>query len=364
MSGMSDFLSNLGFGTSSATKSAQGNEAGAIDAYQGLTPPSLSAETPSYGAASQEGPTALNGVAVNPEDESAQESQMAALSNLANNGGRNAAMTQNLAQIQQGQNANAAGQRGAVMQNAASRGMGGSGTELLGELAANQNAQSNQNAQDLGVAANAQNTALNAGMGAAQIGSNLEAQDYGQQANKAQAQDAISRFNSGQNTGVSEYNAGVGNQAQQYNTGLQEQDYQNQYGKAQGLANANMGSANFNQAQANMGAQQAGNLVGGAVKLGTAAFAARGGEVPGSPALPGVDSTMNDTVSAGNSGGPNIRVSPHEVVVPISLRQKGTPAQITNFVRHPPKIPAVPGSNSDHEAMLSALGNIRRRRAI
>lgn len=364
-SGFNTFLDNLGFGTSPATQNAQNNIQAAIAAYAGLKPPTLTSENPYFASASQQSPTAFNQIAANPADQQAERDQVAALSNIANNGGRTAAFDANLAAIQQGENANAAGQRGAVMQNAAARGISGSGTELMSELAANQNAQNAQNAQDLGVAANAQNTALSAGMGAAQVGSNLYSQDYGAAANKAAAQDAINRFNSGQSTAINQYNTGIGNQAQQYNTGLQQQGYQNQYQKAQGIANADMGGTNFWQNQANMGAQQAGNLLGGAVKLGTAGMAASGGEVPGDSLVPG-DSTFNDFISAKNSGpGPNINVSPHEVVVPVSLRHAGTDKQIANFVRNPPKIPTMSShAGQNKEAMLSALKNIAARRRM
>ena len=369
MSGLSDFLSNLGIGgPSKANANAQADVGNATAAYGSLTPPSLTAENPQFASATQQGPSALSGISVNPADQAAQVDQMGALSNLAANGGRNAASTADLASIQQGANANAAGQRGAILQNAAARGMSGSGASLLAQLSSSQNAQNSQSAQDLGVAGQEAGTALQAGQAAAGIGSNLQNQSYGEQANAAQAQDAISRFNAGQQTGISQYNAGMGNQAQQYNTGLQQTGYQDQYQKAGGVASSNLAGAGFNQQQANMGAQQAGNLLGGVIKLGTAGFSggssaaapaaapvpgyAWGGQVPGSAPVAG-NSRLNDFVP--------ITASPGEVVVPRSLALGGAPSDIANFVKNPPQIKPV-NSSEDKEAMMSALKNISNKK--
>lgn len=357
MSGWTDFVHNLGFGKQQATKDAEENLAQSTQAYKDLQPPTLTPEHPDYATSYDQAPSAMGGISVDPSYKGSQVAQLEALKNLAANGGRNAASEANLARIQQGENANAKGQRDAILQNANARGMGGSGASLLAQLDSSQNATNNQSLEDLGVAGQEANTALSAGQGAASIGSNLENTDFAQQGSKAQAADAINRFNAGQKTGMSEYNSGVGNQAQQYNTGLEQQGYQNKFNKAAGIAGSNLAGVNFNQNQANMGAQQAGNLLGGAIKLGTAAGsggktgAARGGEVPGKSLVPG-NSSLNDFVP--------INTSPHEVVVPVDLRQHGSKNEIANFVRHPPQIKS---QNQDKEAMLSALSNLKRRRA-
>lgn len=357
---LDDFGAKLGFGQQQSDLAAQDDLQTAKDAYTNLTPPELTQEHPDFASASDQGPSQMGAVAVNPAYASSQMDQLAALSNLAKNGGRNAASDANLARIQQNELANSKGQRDAVMANANARGVGGGGAALVAQLAGNQAAQSNANANDMAEAGNEATTGINAGASAANIGSNLQNQDFNEQASKATAQDAINRFNASNRTGMSQYNTGIANDAQKYNTGLQQTGYQNQYQKAAGVAGSNMAGVNYNQAQSNMGAQQAGNLLAGGAKLGAAMFgAASGGEIPGTPAVKG-DSTLNDFMSAHNTGGPNLNVSPKEVVVPVSLRTNGTKNQIANFVRNPPKI----GSPNNKEAMLSALQNIRRRGGI
>lgn len=346
------FANNLGFGTPQATKDAEDALAQSRAAYQALDVPTLNGVQPQYASASETGPSALDDIDINPEYNDEQETQMSALDNLAKNGGRNAASDAALAQIQSQENQNAKGQNDAILANANARGMGGSGAALIAQLNSQQNQQTNQNARDLGVAGQEANTALSAGQGASGIASNLENTSYGQAANAAAANDAINKFNAGQNTGISEYNAGVGNQAQQFNKGLQQQNFQNKLSKTAGIAGTNNNATNFSQNQANMGAQQAGNILGAVTKLGAAGIgaAARGGETPGTPAVKG-DSSLNDFVP--------INTSPREVIVPVSIRDHGTPKEIVNFVKNPPKISSNP--NKDKESMLSALDNIRRR---
>lgn len=352
MSGFTDFMANLGFGPSKADERAQANLRDARNVYNDLNPPELVQEHPQYATATDLGPSAMGGVSVNPEYNQAQIAQMAALSNLSKNGGHNAASDANLARIQQAENANARGQRGAIMQNANARGMGGSGSALLAQLNAAQNAQNNQSMEDLGVAGQEANTAIQAGQGAANIGANMQNNDFAQRASKAQAADAIARFNAGQKTGVSEYNTGAANDAQKFNTGLQQTQYQNNFQKRAGLSGASMAGVNYNQAAANTGAQQSGNLLSSAVKLGTAIAAWGGGKVPGTPVVHG-DSSLNDMVP--------VTTSPGEVVVPRSLAKGGSAHDIANFVKNPPQIKPVAGPKNK-EAMLSALKNLRSRR--
>lgn len=370
---LQDVAHKLGFGKSDAQKAADQELAAAKAKYDALNPPTLTPmeavlASATGASAMDQAPTAYNDISVDPAYKEAQLEQLGALRNLAARGGHDAASDANLAQIQQAENANARGQRDAILQAAAARGMGGSGAALLAQLNASQNATNNQSMQDMDVLGQRQNTALQAGANAANIAANMQNTDYAQAANRAAAQDAINRFNAGQQTGINQfnagqqtginqYNAGIQNQAQQYNTGLQQTAYQNQFQKAAGQAGANMSGLNYNQAQASLGAQQMGNILGAAVKGATAVAdsggkAAHGGQIPGIAAVPG-DSSLNDIVP--------IMSSPGEVVVPRSLAKAGTSSQISHFVKHPPQV-KIPGTPTDHEAMLSALKNIRRRR--
>lgn len=353
MTVFNNFLANLGFGTSDAQQAAQDNLKAAQASYGNLTPPELTEENPDLVQNVSAGPSEMGNISVNPADKEAQTAQLAALGSLAANGGRNAASDYNLSQIQGQEGAQAKGQRDAVMQNMQARGMGGSGADLIAQLSANQSAQSNANNQSMGVLANEANTALSAGQSAANIGSQMQSQDFGEQSAKAQAQDAINKFNTQNMNSNNQYNAQIGNQAQQYNTGLQQTGYQNQAQKAAGMAGSDMGAVNYNQSQANMGAQQAGGLLSGAIKLGASAAGgggqAFGGKIGGAAPFKG-NTTLNDVVP--------IQASPGEVVVPRTLVNSGTKSQIGSFVKNPP-ISTDPNKNK--EEMLSALKNIRSR---
>lgn len=356
-----DFAHKLGFGKSDAEKEAEKNLAAQKGIYAGLQPPDLTPIDASLAQVTDQGPSAYNDIVVNPAYKEAQLDQLGALKNLAAKGGHDAASDYNLAQIQQNENANEKGQRDAILQNANARGMGGSGAALLAQLNSAQNATNRQSLQDMDVLGQRQNTAIQAGQGAAGIASNLQNSDYNQAAQKAAANDAIAKFNAGQKTGMSQYNAGAQNQTDTYNSGLRQTAYQNEYQKAAGQAGANMAGLNYNQAQSALGSTQAGNILGAVVKGGTAIASsgaegstatAHGGKIPGMPMVHG-DSYANDTVP--------IMASPGEIVIPRSLAKQGSPAQITDFVKNPPQV-VIKGSDRDKEMMLSALRQIRNRR--
>ncbi len=363
-----------------ATK-AQAGVAQASDAFSGMQAPTLtpvSSRTVSTAPVAAQkaqttmaGPSAYNGISTDPSAQQAQQSQMAALSSLAKNGGRSAASDASLAQIQQNENANARGQRGAIMQNAQARGMGGSGNSLLAQLTASQNATNNQSAQDMMVRGQDQNAALQAGMGAAQIGSNMEQQQYGEQAQKAAAADAIARFNAGNQGQTSVFNAGQANamneanagrdlqgqtfnagsdqRAQEFNSGLGQQEFADTMGIRSGQQAGGKTAADYWAKKYEEDQKTNGGIMGGGEKALAALFASRGGRVPGVPSVHG-DSLRNDTVP--------VMTSPHEVVVPKTLAQSGSRDQIASFVKHPPPIEG----SKDKEAMLGALKNMRSRR--
>ncbi len=349
---------------------AQGDIEAAKDAYSGLTPPSFTpvdyqgpAEAPDASATAA-GPSAMNGISTNPANNKAQTAQMSALQDLAAHGGRNAASDANLAQIQAEENQNARGQRDAIMQNANARGMGGSGASLLAELTGSQSDIDRQSARDLAVSGQEANTALQAGQGAASIGSNMENQDFGEQASKAAANDRINEFNAANSTGVNEFNtsknqgvnnamAGAKNQGQTVNNyEMPQTSYQDSAAKAQGLAGANINGADYFGKQVGYGEQAKGNMMGGVTQIGSKAiesFASSGGRIPGTPRVRG-DSPLNDIVP--------VQTSPGEVVVPRSLAASGSAHDIGNFVKHAPPV----NPNRNHEAMLSALKHMAGRR--
>lgn len=210
-------------------------------------------------AIAQQG-TELSGVQVNPEDLAAQT---AALKQLQSQGqgnmtmGDQAALNSILSQTAQ----QAQGQRGAIQQNFAQRGMGTSGMNLAAQLQAQQAAATNASDQGTKLAAQRQGLAQQAVMGAGQLGGQIGSQDYERKANAARAQDLINQMNTRNQQQVQGYNVGAQNSAQAQNLAakqriqdMNEQAKQQLYGQkyqqaigAQGAA-SNLANAYTNQA--------------------------------------------------------------------------------------------------------------------
>ncbi len=208
-------------------------------------------------------------------------------------------------------------------------------------------------------------------MGAAQIGGNMEQQQYGEQAARAAAADANAKFNAGNRNQTSVFNAGQSNAMNEANAGRDQrgqefnanQDFQVQQ------ANNNLGQQGFNDESTIAAGKQHGaqtgldywakkyaedqkanaGVIGGGISTIASLFASRGGRVPGMPTVHG-DSLRNDTVP--------VHTSPGEVIVPRTLARSGDSDKIASFVKHPPPIEG----SKDKEAMLGALKNLRSRR--
>lgn len=320
------------------------------------------------------GPSKMEGVSTDPSLRAAQMSALNKLQEVGSAGGRDAQFLSDAAKLQTDVNTNLQGQEGAIQQNMAARGMSGGGSELVARQMAAQNAANRQSQAGLDLNAQAQQRALQALMQSGQLGGQMQAQDFGQQSQKAQAADAISRFNAqnqqnimSSNTAnknqaqqynvqnqqsIANQNVGQNNQAQQYNLGLAQQNYNNQMAKATGVAQQynNMANAKNQERAGDMGLF--GNLlsagmtaygasgksggsgggggasgVGGGGKAGSSISPgdwAHGGIIDGKAEVPG-DSLKNDNV--------NINVSPGELVVPRSIVGMG-PHAVKVFADH------------------------------
>ena len=164
-------------------------------------------------------------------------------------------------------------QRGALAQNLAVRGMGGSGIEIASHLQAQQSAANRNSEQSRGVQAIAQQRALQALITGGELAGQMQSQQYQQQAEAARAQDAINSFNtrnmqsvSGANTDrmnqaqgynlsntqrVSDQNTALANTEQTHNKGLYQQNFDNQTRVAAGVSGQynNMADAEMMEAQ-------------------------------------------------------------------------------------------------------------------
>jgi hypothetical protein len=262
------------------------------------------------------GPTAFDNVSTDPRLKEQQLAALASLKEISDGGGMTMKDKANLNRVQS-QTAQAdAGRRDALMQGMARRGMGGSGMELLASLQSSQAATDRQSQEGLDIAGMAQERALNAMLQGGQLAGNVRGQDFGEQAQVAQARDSIAQFNAANSNNMSQFNAGKGletqmfnigkdadrnksqagldmqaathnnagrqsvhgagvqtqNQAAAHNNGMPQQQFQNQIAKAGGQAGAMGGIANYYQGQGDRKTDQFGNLISGGATIGAAAL--------------------------------------------------------------------------------------------
>lgn len=142
-----------------------------------------------------------------------QLAALAALDEIAAGGGMTAQDRANMQRLQNQTAQSNKGRQDAILQNRASRGMAGSGDELLAQLASSQAATNQQSAQSLDISAMAQQRALEAILNKGQAAGNLRSQDVQEAARRAEAEDAIARFNAQNSLAANQWNAGTQNQA-------------------------------------------------------------------------------------------------------------------------------------------------------
>lgn len=175
-----------------------------------------------------------------------------------------------LARIQSGVAQDARAREEAILQNMQERGVGGSGAELASRLISSQGSANRQSQQGLEVGALASQRALEAIMQSGALGGQIRNQEFGEESEKASAQDVINRYNamnrqqvSGTNVNsrntaqaqnlsekqrIADSNTGVSNQQQIYNKQLAQQNFENQMRKSTAAANAQSNQANnYNQ---------------------------------------------------------------------------------------------------------------------
>jgi len=141
------------------------------------------------------GPTAFEGVSADPEAVQAQREALRYIQNVQAQGGLTPEDRARLLDIQDQQSEFERSQREGILASAAQRGVSGSGQELLAQLAANQSGAMQASRQGLQAAALAQRRALEANQALAGQSSQMRGQSFAEQAQRAQAKDAVSRFN-------------------------------------------------------------------------------------------------------------------------------------------------------------------------
>lgn len=191
--------------------------------------------TPEQEALINLGPSAMEGISLDP---AMRQKQIAALEQMAGlaNGVPQAGDLAGFEIARRDAAAYDQAKQGQILQEMQQRGQGGSGAELLARLKSSQSSADRLQQADLEQAKRMQEARMQALTSQSNMAGGLRSQDYGEQSNLAKSRDLISQFNAQNAQGVSGRNTGVRNNAQQMN--LQN---------AQNLANMNTENANKQQ---------------------------------------------------------------------------------------------------------------------
>lgn len=185
--------------------------------------------TPEQETAIEQEQTKLQGINVDPRY---KQAQMAALNSLSQQGKTGLTLEDRsaLADIQRQEAQAQRGQQEAIMQNMAARGQGGAGAELAARLQSAQSSADRAGQQGLGVAAQAQQRALDAMSKSGEMAGQMGETEFNNQAKVASAQDIINNFNTGNKQNVQQRNVAGRNNAQQYNLDYAKQLEENRAG--------------------------------------------------------------------------------------------------------------------------------------
>lgn len=219
------------------------------------------------------------------------------------------------------------GRMGAIQNNMAVRGMSGSGMDALMQMQANQDATDREALSAMEKAGQVQNAKMNATQQLGQMGGQMRSQDFNEQSAKAQAQDAINRFNTSTRNDVFVRNNQTQNQGatQNWNRGNEVGDKNTEASYAHDLQQENERRIRDAEARRRKGATagMVGGIIGGAAgsyagPTGTAAGYGVGSQIGqtisgyayGGDVQPNLDDPANDVVPA--------VLSPGEHVIPRS----------------------------------------------
>lgn len=261
------------------------------------------------GQVAQQDPTALANITLDPTQRAAQMAALSKYQQLGQSGYDDtdrAAIAQTMTQSAQQEQS----QRGAILQNAQARGMGGSGAELASQLANQQGAANRNSMAGTQIASAGRQRALEAlGQGSTLAG-NMQQADFARQAQIAQAKDAVSRFNTQNQVDQQQYNNNLVNQARSRNMAGRQQiansnvTGQNQFAQQQFGNQGQVSQTQYNASTNDINAQMAadaerkrkqaamagalGSLAGGIIGAGS------GGGAAGATAGAGIGNTVGN----------------------------------------------------------------------
>jgi hypothetical protein len=228
--------------------------------------------------------SAYDDVNTNNAGNDAQLAALQELSGVVGAKGLTATDRAKIADIQEQMGTTNRGAQEAILQNAAERGISGSGLELAAKLSAEQNAASDANRAGLQTSADAEKRALEAMIAQGNLGGQVNEQDFAKQAKIAEAKDLISKFNATNQQEVGLTNTAARNTAQATNLAekqriadaniaaenanrarnsqLKQTQYENELEKRKAKAAALTGGSQSAMQRAQLDQQFAGNLIG------------------------------------------------------------------------------------------------------
>lgn len=187
------------------------------------------------------GPSALQGIDIDPGKRAMTEQTLASLDEQSRDG-LTAIDRARLAEINAQQSQEARGQREAITQNLRQRGMAGSGMELAALLEAQQSGANQASMQGLQTGALAEQARREAALQKANLAEQLISSDYGRDARAGEAADAIAQFNAMNAQNVALQNRNLQQQIAQLNA-------QNQTQANQANANVSNMASTYNVAE-------------------------------------------------------------------------------------------------------------------
>jgi hypothetical protein len=218
------------------------------------------------------GPSAFEGLTTNPEYERAQLSALDRLAQIDAEGGMLLVDKANLNKVRGATARDANARAGAIRDDMTARGVGGSGAELAMRLSSNQAADQRSADAGLDIAAQAQERALDAIMGRADLAGKARGQEFAEKSAAAQAKDLISR-----------YNADARSKANYYNAGRSQQQFGNQVDLARLKASGNQNLADYYSGESRRKRKMAGDIANaGGKAAGALGGYAGGGQSQGS----------------------------------------------------------------------------------
>lgn len=164
--------------------------------------------TPEQGQTFLQEASGLSSYSADPRLKGAQLAALGELESIGKAGGLRMSDKAMLEDIAREEDVQDRGAREAIEQNAKMRGVGGSGLELASKLISQQEGAGRRAKRGFDVGKLAEERALQAIMGAGQMGGQMRGQDFAEAESKARAQDAINAFNARMRADQQESNLG------------------------------------------------------------------------------------------------------------------------------------------------------------